>query len=180
MIVTIRRLVAAVMLLPLVVAARAAPDRTFSVAAGPGAAAPVYLVKTVDGGDSGDSLTIWAKDRAGHSQKVFTAETFLLEKVVAMKDGSGVIVIGKSSDSEGWAPHAASYDPYHIYRIVGAAPAYYDLASSRDYTQAHYCPWKGPQYDENYGAVQITDTVCRTMTRAEFDAYAKLHPERFR
>ena len=174
------RLAIVVLLLPFAVAAQAQADHAYTVAAGPGGTAPFYLVRKIDGGGCCiDGLEIWTKDSAGHRHKVFDQDQFVATKIVPLKDGSGIAVTGRGESERIANRNATSYDPYFIYRIVGAKKARYDLAASRAYTEAHYCAW-APNPQWQYRAVHITPARCLAMTQEQFDAYEARHPARFR
>ena len=121
-------------------------------------------------------------EKNGSTLIVFHENEQLLTDIRPLEDVTGIQLIAKSSDSEAWAvKNAESYDPYRIYLLRGTSPAKYDLQLSKVYTVAHYCQWAGPDYNEKFGAIQISNGAsnCKTMTKGQFESYAAKHPARF-
>jgi hypothetical protein len=155
----------------------------FFIAAGPAKDARIYLILIGEGtGCCVGSLTVMTPNQDGTPKTVFHESQQLLSDVQPLNDASGIQLIAKSSDSEAWAvKNAQSYDPFRVYLLSGMLPAKYDQPLSKTYTEAHYCQWVGPDYNEKYGAIQIANGInnCRTMTRTQFEKYAAKHPARF-
>jgi hypothetical protein len=99
----------------------------------------MYLV--LQGGGYGccvGSLTILTPGEDGRPRTVFSAAQYLLDRILPLEDGSGIQLIGKSTDSEARATgNAQVYDPYRIYLVIAGAPARYDLDLSKAYTERH-------------------------------------------
>jgi hypothetical protein len=157
--------------------------RMFFFAAGKASDARIYLILVGEGSSCCvGNLTIVTADQNGAPKIVFHSPRQMLSDVRTLDDASGIQVIAKSSDSEAWAlKNAESYDPFRIYVLQNDSQATYDLERSKDYTVAHYCPWAGPDYNENFGAIQISRGIenCRTMTRKQFERYASKHPTQY-
>jgi hypothetical protein len=151
-------------------------QRSFFISAG----GPIYLV--LIGASSGccvGGVTVLTPDERGNPKIVFSPSEFLLDRVIPLRGGNGVEIVGQPSDSEAWAPkNASSYDPYRVYVIDSNRPVRYDEQLSKAYTEAHYCPWVGPDYNEKYAAV-TTPNGCRTMSGKQFEQYRSKHPEQF-
>jgi hypothetical protein len=155
----------------------------FFIAAGTYDNARIYLILIGEGsGCCVGSVTVLTPDKDGIPLTVFRENQQLLYDVRPFEDATGIRLIAKSSDSEAWALiNAQTYDPFRIYLLRDTSPAKYDLELSKAYTIAHYCQWVGPNYNEKFGAIQISDGVsnCRTMTREQFSRYAAKHPKHF-
>jgi hypothetical protein len=130
-----------------------------------------YLVLIGAGfGCCNGQVTILTPNENGVPAKVFSLTEFALSQIVASEGGTGIKIIGRSSDSESWGKNAESYDPYRIYLVTNDKPAVYSKTLSKAYTETHYCPWVGPDYNEKYAAV-TTPKGCRTMTEEQFRVY---------
>jgi hypothetical protein len=157
--------------------------RMFFIAAGSFPEAKIYLVLEGEGSSCCvGSLTVLTPDKDGVPVTVFHEDQLQLTDIRPLEDGTGIQLIAKSSDSEAWAlKNAETYDPFRIYLLRGTSPAKYDLDLSKAYTLAHYCQWVGPDYNEKFGAIQISNGAsnCKTMTRKQFESYSAKHPARF-
>jgi hypothetical protein len=163
-----------------------ASRRLFFVAAGDPLKSRIYLL--LKGGGYGccvGSLTVLTPDSEGTPKVVFHASEHLLRDVVALPDGSGIMLIGQSTDSEARATkNAESYEPFCVYILEGDKTARYDEERSRRYTQEKYCEWAGPSYNEKFVAVNIDSGKfgaghCRTMTEGQFTRYYEQHKSHF-
>lgn len=157
--------------------------RLVFIAAGENPDARIYLILVGAGlGCCVGSLDVLTAGPDGTPHSVFHSEQHLLEAVVPLEDGSGIELIGQQSDSEARALiNAQSYDPYRVYLINGAKAAKYNRSLSKTYTEAHYCEWRGPSYNERFVAVGRTTgaRACHTMSEAAFERYILLHPKQF-
>ena len=157
--------------------------RLFFLRSGTTPKSRLYLI--LRGGGYGcceGSLTILTPGDDGTPKVVFHAGTFLPRKIVPLKDGSGLEIVGQAELSEAWASkNAESYDPYRVYILKGSLRARYDENLSEESTIASYCQWAGPIYNEHFAAVGIPTGArhCHVMTREQFDRYSAKHPEIF-
>jgi hypothetical protein len=157
--------------------------RMLFISAGEGPATQIYLI-LIGAGSSCcvGSLDVLTAGSDGMPRVVFHSKEHLLAAVVPLTDQSGIELIGRSSDSEARAlKNAQSYDPYRAYVITGAESAQYNLELSKAYTEAHYCEWHGPNYDERFVAIGKTEGAkqCRAMSEARFEQYRLQHPKEF-
>jgi hypothetical protein len=160
--------------------------RMLFVSSGAGPKVHIYLI--LKGGGYGccvGSLTVITPGEDGAPKIVFHAVEHLLQDILLLPDGSGIALIGQSSDAEARAQkNAESYNPYRVYIIMADQPARYDLERSKAYNIEHYCEWAGPTYNEKFIAVNVDPgqfgaTHCRAMTEAQFNAYREKHTAQF-
>ena len=160
--------------------------RLFFLSAGQAADARIYLI--LKGGGYGccvGSLWVLTQGADGAPKLVFHATEHLLQDILPLSEGSGIVLVGQPSDAEARTlKNAESYDPYRVYVLDSDHPARYDLDRSKAYTIEHYCDWAGPKYDEHYIAVSVVPGQfgagkCRTMTGAQFGAYMQKYPSQF-
>jgi hypothetical protein len=158
-------------------------NHMFFIAAGSASDARIYLILIGEASSCCvGSLTVLTPDKDGTPRTVFHEDQHLLYDARPLDDASGIQLITKSSDSEAWAlKNAESYDPFRVYQLKDASLEKYDLGFSKSYTTLHYCQWAGPDYNEKFGAIQVSSGVnnCKTMTRSQFESYAAKHPSRF-
>jgi hypothetical protein len=120
--------------------------------------------------ENGSEITVSFAARDGRWRRIYHRETALF--VHAIPTAQGIELILKPGTSEAWADRdAQTYDPYEVWRVAPGRVRY-DLVASRHYTEAHYCAWAGPNYDERYGAIGPTTGKDKyhVITRTEFEA----------